>query len=53
MFQDTYAAGEAQDEINGYLETQKFTDIKVEREGSFIRATALISITDFAQTLAF
>jgi hypothetical protein len=53
MFQDTYAAGEAQGEINSYLETQKFTDIKVERDGSFIQATALISIADFAQALAF
>jgi len=53
IFQDSYAAGEARDEIEGYLETRKFTDIKVEREGSFIRAKALIYITDFAQTLAF
>jgi len=53
MFQDTYAAGQARDEINSYLETHKFTDIEVEREGSFIRATALISIIDFAQALAF
>jgi len=53
MFQDSYAAGEARDEIGNYLETKKFTDIKVEREGSFIRAKALIYITDFAQTLAF
>lgn len=53
IFQDSYAAGEARDEIEGYLEAKKFADIKVEREGSFIRATALIYITDFAQTLAF
>jgi hypothetical protein len=53
MFQDSYAAGEARDEIEGYLETKNFTDIKVEREGSFIRATALIDITYFGQTLAF
>jgi hypothetical protein len=53
MFLDSYAAGEARDEIEGYLETKNFTDIKVEREGSFIRATALIDITYFGQTLAF
>jgi len=53
MFQDTYAAGQARDEINSYLETHKFNDIKVEREEHFIRATALIYITDFVQTLAF
>lgn len=53
IFQDSYAAGKARDEIEGYLEAKKFTDIKVEREGSFIRAKALIDITDFAQALAF
>jgi len=53
VFQDSYAAGEARDAIRGYLEAKKFADIKVEREGSLIRAKALIDITDFAQALAF
>jgi hypothetical protein len=53
VFLDSYAAGEARDEIEDYLETKNFTDIKVEREGSFIRATALVDIAYFAQTLAF
>jgi len=53
VFQDSYAAGEARDAIRGYLEARKFADIKVEREGSLIRAKALINITDFTQALAF
>jgi len=53
MFQDGYAAGQAQDGIKGYLGTKELAEIKVEREGNFIRATGLIYITDFVEALAF
>jgi hypothetical protein len=53
MFQDSYSAGKARDQVKDYLGTKEFSEIKVEREESFIRATALISITNFAQSLGF
>ena len=53
MFQDNLTAGQAVDEIEEYLGSKSFTEIKAEREGNFVRATALIYISDFAQSLTF
>ncbi len=53
MFQDNYTAGQAQSGIKDYLGTKAFTDIKVEREDNFIRATALIYVSDFVESLVF
>jgi hypothetical protein len=53
MFQDSYAAREAQTQIEGHLKTDKLANIRLEVEDSFVRVTALIYITDFVQTLAF
>lgn len=35
------------------MATEKFVDVGLERDGGFVRATAYIDITDFAQTLSF
>ncbi len=53
MFQDSLTAGNAQAEIKDHLATEKFVDVRLERDGGFVRATAYIDITDFAQTLSF
>ncbi len=53
MFQDNPSAGMAGDEVKAYLENNRFTDIKLKHDGSFIIATGLIDITVFANTIAF
>jgi len=53
MFQDAHSAGSAKDAVKDYLGTKDFTDIKVEREDSFIRVKAKIYISDFVATLVF
>jgi len=53
MFQDNYTAGQAQGDISSYLEGEGYTEVKLEREDSFIRATARIRVSDFAGTLQF
>ena len=53
MFQAGFSAGNAQDAIKDYLGTKKFNDIKVERDDSFIRATARIYVSDSVAFLVY
>ena len=53
MFQDNYAAREAQAQIESHLKTDRLANIRLEVEDSFVRVTALTYTTDFVQTLAF
>ncbi len=39
--------GNAQAEIKDHLATEKFVDVRLERDGGFVKATAYIDITDF------
>ncbi len=53
MFQDDPSAGQALDSIGEYLTGCGFTDVQAQREGSYVRATARIGITDFVDSLTF
>jgi len=53
MFQDSDAAGKARTEIENQLGIAGFTGVKLEQDVNFIRATASIYITDFAQSVSF
>jgi hypothetical protein len=53
MFQDSEAAGKAGTVIENQLGIGGFTDVRLEQDVNFVRITALIFTSDFAQTLAF
>ncbi len=53
MFQDSEAAGKGRTEIENQLGIGGFTDVRLEQDVNFVRITALIFTSDFAQTLAF
>ncbi|MBM4445370.1 MAG: hypothetical protein FJ020_08765 [Chloroflexi bacterium] len=53
MFQDSEAADKGGTVIENQLGIAGFTDVKLEQDVNFVRITALIYISDFAQTVAF
>lgn len=53
MFQDSDAADKANTEIEDYLESEKFANIKVDTSENYISITALIYVTDFVENMAF
>ncbi|MCX6000178.1 MAG: hypothetical protein NTU41_11500 [Chloroflexi bacterium] len=53
QFQDSYAAGQAIDSVNGYLANGALNDLQLERGGSFVRATAKTYISDFVASYVF
>ena len=53
LFQDSYTAGQALNAIKDHLATNKFQNIKSERQENFIRATGEIYVTDFVESLVF
>jgi hypothetical protein len=53
VFKDGYAAGPAQNGIRDYLTGKGYANVETKQEGNVIRATGLIYISDFAQSISY